>query len=320
MKSESGVEISRIGLGCVTFGREIDEAQSFRVLDAATSRGITLLDTAEGYGGGQAEAYRTQAGLGRGLSATAEMHSSEKILGRWLRQSGLRDRVVLQTKVARNFTREHVREALDASLDRLQTSYVDFYLMHSFDPATPLEVAMEAMSETVASGKARSVGCSNFNIAQLREAESLARRGGLAPLRMLQPVYNLVRREIESEVLPFCREHQIATMTYSPLGAGFLSGKYRAGGQVPAGARFDLIPGHADEYYSERNFAVVERLRLLSERTGMPMVRLAMGWALAQPIDGVLIGARNEGHLDNALEALHHPLAPEVVAEMSAWT
>jgi aryl-alcohol dehydrogenase-like predicted oxidoreductase len=308
------VAIPRIGLGCVTFGREIDEEQSFRVLDDAFARGINLLDTAEGYGGGQIVAYRKQIGLEEGLSASAEMHSSEKIIGRWLRRTGLRDQVVIQTKVARNFTPEHVREALDASLDRLGTDRVDIYLMHSYDPHTPLEVAMEAMSHARSSGKARLIGCSNFSIDQLRQAQSLA------PLHMIQPVYNLVRREIEREVLPFCRQHGIAAVTYSPLGAGFLSGKYRQGAEAPAGARFDLVPGHDAEYFSERNFAIVEKLRAFAERTGVPMVRLAMSWALQrEAIDGVLIGARHAGHLDNAVEALNTPLSPELMAEMDSW-
>lgn len=308
------VSISRIGLGCVTFGREIDEEQSFRVLDDAFARGINLLDTAEGYGGGQIVAYRKQIGLEQGPAASAEMHSSEKILGRWLRHTGLRDQIVIQTKIARNFTPAHVREALDASLDRLQTDHVDLYLMHSYDPHTPLDVAMDAMSQALASRKTRLIGCSNFTIAQLREAQSIA------PLHMLQPVYNLVRREIEAEVLPFCRQHGIASVIYSPLGAGFLSGKYRPGEEAPAGARFDLVPGHDAEYFSDRNFAIVEQLRDLSGRTGLPMVRLAMSWALQrEAIDGVLIGARHGRHLDNAIEALNSPLSPELVAEMDAW-
>lgn len=308
------VVIPRIGLGCVTFGREIDEEQSFRVIDDAFARGINFFDTAEGYGGGQNVAYRKQIGLGQGLAASTEMHSSEKIIGRWLRKTGLREQVVIQTKVARNFTPDHVREALDASLERLQTDRVDLYLMHSFDPQTPLEVAMEAMSRAQASGKTRLIGCSNFSIDQLREAQRLA------PLQMIQPVYNLVHREIEADVLPFCREHGIAAVIYSPLGAGFLSGKYRSGGGTPTGARFDLVPGHSDEYFNERNFAIVERLRSLSERTGIPMVRLAMAWVLQRDaIDGVLIGARHAGHLDNAVEALDTPPSPELIAEMDSW-
>jgi 1-deoxyxylulose-5-phosphate synthase len=309
----AGVEISRIGLGCVTFGREIDEAQSYRVLDYAFSRGINFLDTAEAYGGGQAEAYRRTKGLPAGGSAGSEMHSSEKIIGRWLRSNGLRGQVALQTKVSRNFTPAHVREALDASLDRLQTDYVDMYLFHSYDSGTPLEQAMEAMAEVVQSGKVCVGGCSNFNAEQLREAERIARERRLPRLETIQPVYNLVRREIEDDLVPFCSAHNIAPVIYSPLGAGFLAGKYAPGGAFPGGSRFDIIPDHADEYFSERNFQTVERLKALSERTGWPMVRLAMTWVAHRPgIAGVLIGARHAGHIDNAVDALTTPIPAEV--------
>ena len=112
----------------------------------------------------------------------------------------------------------------------------------------------------------------------------------------------------------------MATVAYSPLGAGFLSGKYRPDAALPAGARFDLVPGHANEYFSERNFAIVERLREMSARSGWPMVKLAMAWALQRPaIEGMLIGARDAGHIDNAVEALNTPLPPEWVKEMDAW-
>ena len=315
-----GLEISRIGLGCVTFGREIDERHSFRVLDYAFERGIRLLDTAEAYGGGQAQQYRRSLGMEESRTIEAEMHSSEKIIGRWLRSNGLRGEVVLQTKIARNFTRSHLAEALAASCERLQTESVDIYLFHSYDAGTPLAEAMEAMTEAVVSGAARVAGCSNFSYEQLRDAVRLSREQGLAPLEVMQPVYNLVRREIERDVLPLCRAEDIAPVTYSPLGAGFLTGKYTAGTAAPAGTRFDVIPGHMKEYFSERNFRTVERLKELSARTGVPVVRLAMAWVLKNlDIAGVLIGARGEAEIDNACAALAGPLSAELAAEMDAW-
>src|SRR5882672_1418868 len=160
-----GLEIPRLGLGCVTFGREIDERQSFRVLDYSFERGINLLDTAEAYG---------------------EMHASEKIVGRWLRQTGLRDQVVLQTKIARNFTRPHLLEAVDGSLERLGTDRVDIYLFHSYDPQTSLEEALEAMTAAVEAGKVRTAGCSNFNLDQLRHSRRIAEERQLAPLEVIQ--------------------------------------------------------------------------------------------------------------------------------------
>ena len=149
----AGLEVPRLSLGCVTLGREIDERQSFCVLDYAFKRGMNLLDTAEAYG---------------------QMHASEKIIGRWLRETGLRDQVVLQTKISRNFTRGHLLEALDGSLERLGTDRVDIYLFHSYDPQTPLEEALEAMTAAVEAGKVRMAGCSNFNLDQLGNANRIA--------------------------------------------------------------------------------------------------------------------------------------------------
>jgi aryl-alcohol dehydrogenase-like predicted oxidoreductase len=317
--SRRGLEISRIGLGCVTFGREIDEAQSFRVLDYAFEHGINLLDTAEGYGGGQAQAYRRSRGIVEPAEPAAEMHSSEKIIGRWLKSNGLRSQVVLQTKIARNFTRRHLPDALDASLDRLQTGYVDIYLFHSYDPGTPLEEAMTAMTQGIASGKVHMAGCSNFSFEQLTEALRLCNRG-MAPIETIQPVYNLVRREIEPDVLPLCVARGIAPVIYSPLGAGFLAGKYRPDTALPQGARFQVIPGHADEYFTPRNFHIVEQLRALAERLRVPMVRLALAWVLKNPaVCGALIGARGPEHINNALAALQTELTADIAAEMDAW-
>ncbi len=281
----AGLEVSRIGLGCVTFGREIDERQACAVLDYAMERGINLFDTAEAYG------------------------QSEAILGRWLKSNGLRDQVVLQTKVLRP---ARLREALATSLERLQTDRVDLYLFHRYDSETPLEQSLAAMAEAVDGGTVHVAGCSNFNAAQLAEAERLA--PGL--LQTIQPIYNLVRREIEAELLPLCARLGVTAISYSPLGAGFLAGKYRPDAPFPPGTRFDRVPGHTNEYFSERNFAIVEKLRALAEETGLSMVRLAMGWALAQPqMGGVLIGARHPGHIDNALA---EPLPPELLSRLDA--
>ncbi len=292
------MNLSRVGLGCVTFGREIGEAQSESILFHALEEGVTLLDTAEAYGEG----------------------ASERILGQWMERNRCRDRFTLVTKVTRQFTRGHVREAIDASLHRLRTSCVDIYLMHQFDPAVPLETALESMTAVVEAGKARAIGCSNFSAAQLRQAAELAARYGFAPITAIQPVYNLVAREIEAEVLPFCAQRGIAVLAYSPLAAGFLTGKYSPDrNALPEGTRFAIKPAHADIYFREENFAIVEKLRAVSARTGISMSRLAMGWVMANPlIPCVLAGARDTAQLDNALEAAAHLLPPEVIQEIQS--
>lgn len=299
--------VSRLGLGCVTFGREIDETESFRLLDQAIEGGITLLDTAEGYGGGNAQLYRQKTlGVADVREQSGEMHSSEKIIGRWLRARRGREQVVIQTKISSGYRKEVIRRAIDDSLTRLQSEWIDLYLLHQFDASIPLAEAIEALDRAVQAGKIRAFGCSNFTAAQLRAALDVSQARGLNRFEVTQPIYNLVAREIEEESLPLCEQQQIGVITYSPLAAGFLSGKYTPDRQaVPKGSRFDVIPGHADIYFHEQSFRTLDRLRELATATGIPMARLALGWALNnQSITAVLIGATAPAHIANGLEAL----------------
>jgi aryl-alcohol dehydrogenase-like predicted oxidoreductase len=311
----SGIRVPRLGLGCTTFGREIDEPTSFALMDYAVEHGMNLFDTAEGYGGGQARDYRKEVlQVDDVREISGEHHSSEKIIGRWLTATGARDRVVLVTKVSTNFTRAHVREALEASLDRLQTDHVDVYLFHSFDDKTPLEEAVGAMDEAVKSGLIRCAGCSNFSGQQLRDALEISSRLQLARLEVIEAICNLAAREAETDLLPLCREEQIGFLGYSPLGAGFLSGKYTSDrNALPQGSRFHVIPGHVDVYFSESNFATVRQLHATAERCGIPWMRLAIAWVLAHPdVTNVLCGARTIAHLKNALAALTTELPAEL--------
>ena len=289
-------------------------------MSSALDVGITLIDTAEAYGGGQARQYRRNTlGVDDVREASSEMHSSEMIVGRWLRASGTRPRIVLQTKVTTNFTKQHVQEAIDASLDRLQTDWIDLYLFHSFDAKTPLDEGLEALTRAVEQGKIRVAGCSNFSAVQLRESLAISSSRGLQRIEEVQPPYSLVERSIESDLLPLCDQEQIAVVSYSPLGAGFLSGKYERR-SIPKGSRFDVIPGHADIYFTDQKFTIVERLRQKSAETGHSMVRLAMGWVLKkQGITSVLVGASRLGHLESAIEALQMDFPDEWVREMDGW-
>jgi 1-deoxyxylulose-5-phosphate synthase len=308
-------------MGCVTFGREIDEAASFRILDEALDRGINLLDTAEAYGAAESQEHRRKTlGIDDVREVSSESHSSEKIIGRWLKARRCRDSVVIQTKLSNNFTRAHVAEALDASLERLQTDYVDFYMFHSYDPKTPLEQALEAIKAAVESGKARAAGCSNFSAAQTREALALSRTKGLAKLEMTQPPYSLVSREIEAELLPLCRAERIGVGSYSPLAGGFLSGKYTPDhGGIPKGSRFDIKPNHANQYFCERNFRTIERLRRIADDMKLPMTCVAMAWVLRNPdVTSVLIGATSTAHLDNAVRAMGVDIPAELVKVLEA--
>jgi len=309
---------ARIALGGATFGREIDEQKSFRLLDYAVERGITLIDTAEAYGGGQARQYRRDTLKIDDVRETSdEMHSSEKIIGRWLRATGAREHIVLQTKTLAHGAAD-VAKAIDASLERLQTDRIDLYLLHWFNEQIPLEETMSPIASAIVKGTIGAAGCSNTTAAQLRSSLHASRRHGFPRFEVTQPMYSLVSREIESEFLPLCRQENIGVVGYSPLGAGFLSGKYDEA--VPKGSRFDVIPAHADIFFSERNFQIVARLRALAEQVGVPMVKLAMAWTLRNPdLTAVLIGARRTEHIDNALEALPLDAPDHWFAEMNSW-
>jgi 1-deoxyxylulose-5-phosphate synthase len=288
---DSALTVSSVGLGCVTFGREISSEAAFAIMDHAVAQGMTLFDTAEAYAAG----------------------ASEQIVGQWLTARQCRDRILLTTKIAGALTRGRILNSADSSLARLQTDRLDLFLLHRWDPDTPLEETLEALESLVAAGKTRAVGCCNYTAAQVEQALALQERHEWHRFTAVQSNYNLAVRDIESDLLPLCAPERVGVMTYSPLGAGFLTGKYRAGGPVPKGTRFDIIPGHQTIYFSEARFRVMEGLRAQAEALGVSMVHLALAWVFGQPgIDSVLVGARITAHLDNALAARNFSLPPAV--------
>ena len=291
----TGLGVSPLGLGCVTFGREIDHASARAVLLRAAESGINFCDTSEAYADGV----------------------SETVLGSLLDELGLRGRMLVCTKVRDELTRDRIPQAAEASLRRLSTERLDVYMIHRFDPTTPLEESLGAMDALVRAGKVRHIGCSNFSAAQLTAALDLQRQAGWRPFEVIQPAYSLVAREAEAELFPLCRREGIGVVTYSPLAAGFLTGKYDRAGNVPPGSRFDVKPGHRRLYFTEEAFAVLDRLRTLAQRTGVPMEALALRWAFVQPaIASFLIGARSPAQIDQALAAWQQRgLPPELPAE-----
>lgn len=292
----SQIPISRIGLGCVTFGREIDRETSFGILDHAREKGITLYDTAEAYHQG----------------------ASERILGEWIGSRGCREEIVLATKVTFPLTRERILKAADESLQRLGTDRIDLYQLHTWDTGTPLEETLGALQKLIQKGKVLRIGCSNFSGEQLRRALSIAESNGDVPLQTIQPPYNLIQREIEEDLLPLCAERKVDAITYSPLAAGFLSGKYDRSGKIPEGTRFDVIPGHQPIYCHERGFAILDRLRELSDERGESMVHLALAWVLQKNgVTSTLIGARHTGHVDQAFTAMQDILPESAHSKLS---
>ena len=291
------LQVSSIGLGCVTFGREIDQQTACAVMDHALERGINLFDTAEAYAAG----------------------CSEEVIGQWLADRQTRDKVVLATKVAGAQTREHILASTEDSLRRLQTDHIDLFKVHNWDAETPLEETLAALNILVEQGKVRYIGCSNYDADQLAQALKETATLGGARMEATQPNYNLVVRDIEESLLPLCTEQQIGIVSYSPLGAGFLTGKYRREGPLPEGARFEVMPGHQDIYFKDAYFSVVEGLRAKAATLDRSMVDLALAWVIGQPgITSVLVGARDTAQIDQAFAAEATGLDDELRAELSS--
>jgi aryl-alcohol dehydrogenase-like predicted oxidoreductase len=277
---QSDLSVSSIGMGCVTFGREVDPQSSLLIMDHAFEQGITLFDTAEAYAQG----------------------ASERVVGEWMKTRHSRDKVVLATKISGLLTRHRIVASAEASLKRLQTDRIDLLQTHVWDESTPLEETLGALTTLVQQGKVRHIGCSNYSAPQLEAALALSNTAGVSRLVSVQPPYNLVQRNIEADLLPLCAAENIGVISYSPLAAGFLTGKYRQGAAIPSGTRFDVIPGHQNIYFTEHGYQVLEKLDAESEATGQSHVQLALSWVLDQPgITSVLIGARNIDQIDQAI-------------------
>lgn len=267
----------QIGLGCVTFGREIDEAASFALLDHAYERGVRHFDTAAAYGGG----------------------ASETILGRWL-ASRKPEGVIIATKVLPPYDRIDIRP----NLDRLGLEQIDLLYLHQWH-----ETALHsgpALDGLVNSGLVRKLGVSNVSLGQLRSAGSR--------FSVVQNNHNLAVSDVSDELRAHCVANEIAIVTYSPLGAGFLTGKHQSG--VQAGSRFEIIPGHQQVYFHESAYQRLAKLEAVAKRTGYSQTHLALAWALHQRgIDTVLVGGRSPAHLDQAFAASEFG-DEEVLAEM----
>lgn len=293
----SELSVSSIGLGSVTFGREIDAETSFSILDYAVDRDINLVDTAEVYSAG----------------------GSETVLGQWLGRNGNRQKVVLGTKIAPPLGRERVLAFANDSLRRLQTDVIDLYQLHAYDAGTPFEETLEALNTLVEQGKVRYIACSNFDAWQLCKALWIADVKGWAPMVSVQPNYNVAIRDIEAELLPFCADQNIGVISYSPLGAGFLTGKYTKTWTAPKGTRFDVMPDHWDIYENDTSMRRMEGLRAVAAETGISMVQLALAWAIGQPgITSVLIGCRSTSHVDQAFQAEEMGLTQELRDRINA--
>ncbi len=274
--------LGRLGLGCATFGREIGPAAAFALLDHAFASGIVLFDTAATYSQGE----------------------SERILGQWLAaHRRQREQMTVATKLYPPYTPENIRQAAAASAARLGVEVIDLFYLHKWDDTVDTPGALAALDGLVRTGRVRALGASNFTAAQLAPLLARQQAEGFAPFRALQNNHNLAVREVDAPLRDLCARHGLSLVTYSPLGAGFLTGKHRAG--VQPGSRFALSPGHQDIYFQPEAKRRMEHLAAVAARTGHSAEHLALAWAMHQPGTGtVLIGGRGPAYIDQALAAL----------------
>ncbi len=300
----TGLQVSRLCLGTMTFGLQSDEGTAVAILDRAAEGGIDFIDSSDSYP------------LGGDLSTRG---ITEEILGRWLR--GKRDRFIVATKCfaptgpapfdAGN-SRKHIMAAIDNSLRRLQTDYIDLYQLHGYDRQTPIDETLGVLDDLVRSGKVRYTGCSNFLTYQLVRAIGRSETLRLARFDSVQPRYNLLFRQIEREMLPFCLEEGVGVIPYNPIAGGLLSGKHSRSGSPPEGTRFTLGTAGAayqDRYWHDPEFDTVEELRQLAGQAGVSLVTLSVAWVMAnKAITAPIIGASRPEQLDASLAAAEFKL------------
>jgi aryl-alcohol dehydrogenase-like predicted oxidoreductase len=312
----TGLLVSEICLGTMTFGAQCDEKNSFAIMDNAERWGVNFFDTADMYP----------------LPPTIETAGkTEEIVGRWMK--GKRNHFVLATKCRFpigpgpndvGLSRRHIMEAIDASLRRLQCDYIDLYQVHAPDALTPIDETLRALDDLVRCGKVRYIGCSNYAAWELARALWVSDKLNLARFDCHQPRYNLLYREIEAELLPLCRDQGVGVIAYNPLAAGLLTGKYKMGQAPVEGTRFTL--GKSGEVYRARywqtsHFKALENLHTYLEKRNKPLIEVALAWVLAQEgITSAIVGATRAEQLDQSLPAVAMKLdSDDVTACDAVW-
>ncbi len=283
------LKVSRVSFGTMTFGGQTDEATAGRMVDRCLEAGINFFDTANVYNQGRAE---TMAG---------------KLL------RGRRDSIVLASKVRgkmgegpddAGLARAAIHKAIDSSLKRLGTDYLDIYYLHQPDYGVPIEETLAAMHELVAAGKVRYPAVSNYSAWQVAEIHCISQKNGFKAPHVSQPMYNLLARAIEEEYLPFAKKYGVSIVPYNPLAGGLLTGKHLRGNQPLAGSRFDGNQMYLNRYWHEDYFAAVEELQKVAREAGKTMVELAFAWLLSQDqVDSIILGASRMEQMEQNLKA-----------------
>lgn len=304
----TGLKVSEICLGTMTFGKQADEPTACAILDLAARAGVNFIDTADVY-----PVPPSLDLVGR----------TEEIVGKWLK--GKRDQFVLATKCGNamserpndtGLSRKHILEAVEGSLRRLQTDAIDLYYVHRPDPETPIDETLRALEDVIRSGKARYLGCSNFTAWEIAKSLWTSDRLNLSRFDAVQPRYNLLFREIENEVLPLCRDQGLGLIAFNPLAGGFLTGKYQREEEPPDDTRFGVFRAsnslYRERYWKEHHFDAVEELRGFFEPRNRQLVHVALAWLLAQPdVTSAILGASRPDQLQQSLTALSVKLDEE---------
>ncbi|HLY28563.1 MAG TPA: aldo/keto reductase [Aggregatilineales bacterium] len=306
----TGLKVSEVCLGTMTFGGQCDQLTSFSILDKAWEMGVNFIDTADVYP------------LPPDLKTVGD---TEAIIGNWFKEHpGRRHETVLATKCNgrmgsapndEGLSRRHIMDSIEASLRRLQTDFIDLYQVHFYSAETPLDETLRALDDLVRSGKVRYIGCSNYRAYQLARALWTSDRLGISRYDCIQPRYNLLFREWENELLPLCAEEGVGVIAYNPLAGGFLTGKHRRETAPEVGGRFAL-PESGDlyrrRYWQDAQFDIVERMKQFFATRGKSLAQVAIAWVLAQPtITSAIVGATRAAQLEESLPAVDLSLDSE---------
>ena len=301
---DSGLEVSPLAFGGNVFGWTADETMSFRLLDAFVAEGFNLIDTADVYA-------RWVQGLEGG--------ESETIIGKWLKRSGKRQSVIIATKVGKEMGSDkkglslsYIFQAVEESLRRLQTDYIDLYQSHEDDTQTPLEETLDAFDRLIQDGKVRAIGASNFSAKRLAEALQVSEQYGYPRYQSLQPLFNLYdRADYEKDLEPLCREKGLAVISYFSLASGFLTGKYRSEADLADRARADIVK----KYLNERGYRILEALGRVAQQHNVTPAQAALAWLIAQPtITAPIASATNLEQLNQLIQATTLELDPSSMA------
>ena len=303
----SGLRVSAVGLGCNNFGQRTDLETSRKVIHKALDLGITLFDTADIYAG---------------------MGGSETVLGTVLGDS--RKDIVLATKFSKPMaadgtkqgaSRRYIMSAVEASLKRLKTDYIDLYQQHDYDPLTLIEETLRALDDLIRQGKVRYIGNSNFPAWRIAEAELTARAVNVSRFISCQDEYSLLVRDIEKDLLPAAREYKLGLLPYFPLASGLLTGKYKRGAKAPEDTRFGKMPALRDRYVTPRNEDIVEKLQAFVQARGHSLLELAFSWLAARPqVASVIAGATRVEQVELNAKAITWTLNPQEIWEIDEMT